>query len=182
MDHFDVLGLPGPFLRIDLERLEETFYAKIRLLHPDRFQLKEPLELEISLARSAELNEAYRTLKDKKARVKYVLDRFGGGAGDPKNVPSELAELYFDLQDLLGEPGQTARLSELRRELETRQQELERKLNEESAAWDAAWREGSAPKKEEALGRLRDLLHQGNYASSMLRDIAKRVGEGTEQV
>jgi molecular chaperone HscB len=172
-DLFRALGFSSPQLTIDPVRLEERFHAKSRLFHPDRYQRKDPKELQISLERSALVNEAYRTLKDPKSRVRYVLERFGGGEGEPKEVPAELAEIYFELQEQLTESEGAAGLADFRIELVRRRETFPRQLEEVCRAWDAS--ELPPVQRGELLQLLRDLLHQDNYAASMLRDLEKRM-------
>lgn len=177
LEYFRALGFSEPVLDIDEKALEEIFHSKSRRVHPDRFQLREPKELEISLQRSAILNEAYRTLRNKKSRARYVLGKFGGEKADPKNVPAELAELYFDLRDVLEEAGQTERLRKLKGELESKRKNLERRLDELSGDWDRSHRENDPARKTKVLRELQNILHQDNYADSMLKDLGRCLGE-----
>jgi molecular chaperone HscB len=71
-DYFSVFGLT-PRLSIDLSALEQEFYRLSRKLHPDRFARASENEKQWSLADTALLNDAYRTLKDPLRRTEYVL-------------------------------------------------------------------------------------------------------------
>lgn len=166
-DYFRALDLPKPSLSIDAAKLEETFHAKSRLFHPDRFQRKDPKELSISLERSAVLNEAYRTLRDPRSRARYLLSARGGGLAASKETPPELAELYFDLEESASDLG---RLHELSGELARRQAALEARFARLSEDYD---REG-----EKVLPELRSVLDQENYLSSMRRELGRRLAEG----
>ncbi len=75
-DFFSVLGLE-PRLNIDLAALEGEFHRLSRKLHPDRFARATESEREWSLADTALLNDAYRTLKDPLRRTEYVLKMRG---------------------------------------------------------------------------------------------------------
>ena len=46
-------------------------------LHPDNFVRASEDERELSLERSSQLNDAYRTLRDPVARVEYLLSASG---------------------------------------------------------------------------------------------------------
>src|SRR2546425_899633 len=72
MDYFSCFGLPRK-LNIDTARLETKFYELSRVFHPDFFEGKSEMERAVSLANSAILNQAYRTLKDPIQRVEYLL-------------------------------------------------------------------------------------------------------------
>jgi molecular chaperone HscB len=180
-EYYRFLGFPEPRLNLDEKALEELFHAKSRQFHPDRFQRKDPKELEISLQRSAVLNEAYRILREKKSRARYVVERFGEEKSDSKNVPAELAELYFDLQDLLADPTQTERLQSLMAELKEKRVRLETHLQQLFGDWDQSLKSLDQERRKRVLRELRDTLHQDNYADSMLRDLRRRLGEERDE-
>src|SRR5579859_3203668 len=106
--YFSVFGLT-PRLNLDLASLEKKFYRLSRKLHPDRFARAPQKEKEWSLADTALLNDAYRTLKDPITRTEYVLKLRGAEIGEEhsgKNhqgergasrVPADLLEEVFDL-------------------------------------------------------------------------------------
>src|SRR5215470_2904245 len=71
-DYFSVFGLPRK-LWLDVGALEGKFLQLSWKLHPDNFVNATEEEQELSLKRSSELNDAYRTLKDPVARVEYLL-------------------------------------------------------------------------------------------------------------
>ena len=57
--------------------LERRFRDLSRQLHPDRFARAEPRERRLSLERATRLNDAYRALKDWRARAAYLLKLAG---------------------------------------------------------------------------------------------------------
>src|SRR6266852_1077033 len=59
-DYFDFFGLPKK-LRIDAEELDQIFHQLSWKLHPDNFTRASEYERNLSLERSSELNDAYRT-------------------------------------------------------------------------------------------------------------------------
>ncbi|HET9593940.1 MAG TPA: Fe-S protein assembly co-chaperone HscB [Anaeromyxobacteraceae bacterium] len=75
-DHFAALGLPRSYA-LDPAELERHFRDRSRLLHPDRFARKTPRERRLSLERSTRLNDAYRTLREPRARAAYLLKLLG---------------------------------------------------------------------------------------------------------
>ncbi len=95
MDYFEWFGL-APRLELDAAELEARFYRLSRQLHPDRYLRATPAERARALAASAELNDAYRTLRDPVARAEYVLARAGAadGPADP-----ELLDEMFELNE-----------------------------------------------------------------------------------
>ena len=68
-----VFGLPRR-LWIEMNTLEQKFLQLSWKLHPDNFVNAPEQERELSLKRSSELNDAYRTLRDLVARVEYLLE------------------------------------------------------------------------------------------------------------
>jgi len=176
-DYFAIFGLPRR-LMIDAPALEATYHRLSREVHPD-FHLTKPAdEQERLLARSALVNQAYRTLKDFHARVEYLVELEGGGALKPK-APPELLEDVIEVQELLEECRAQGRLGaesplggrvkaeaeRLRRALAT----LDAELVERANAWDAASAGGGAGNS--TLTRLQDLLSQRVYVVNLIRDI-----------
>ena len=79
-DYFSVFGLE-PRLNLDLQALEHEFHRLSRKLHPDRFARSGVNEKQWSLADTALLNDAYRTLKDPLRRTEYLLKLHGAEIG-----------------------------------------------------------------------------------------------------
>ena len=71
-DYFAFFGLPQK-LGIDPADLEKRFHSLSWKLHPDNFVRAGENERELSLARSSELNDAYRALGTPLGRVEYLL-------------------------------------------------------------------------------------------------------------
>ncbi len=61
--------------------LEEQFHKLSWKLHPDNFVRASEEERNLSLDRSSQLNDAYRTLRDPVARVEYLLRTRGHAQG-----------------------------------------------------------------------------------------------------
>src|ERR1035437_1095936 len=109
-DYFSVFGLE-PRLNLDLTALEHEVHRLSRQLHPDRVARAQENEKQWSLADTALLNDAYRTLKDPLRRTEYLLKLLGAevGAGDDSNeeknarVPADLLEEVFELNMQLEE-------------------------------------------------------------------------------
>lgn len=80
-DFFQVFGLERKF-QMDLAALEHEFHRLSRKVHPDRFARAEEIEREWSLADTALLNDAYRTLKDPLRRTEYLLKLEGAEIGE----------------------------------------------------------------------------------------------------
>lgn len=85
---FEVLGLPVRYA-VDLTAAEAAFKERSRQVHPDRFARADPRARQISLRRTVQLNEAWRTIKHPVRRAEYLMRLFGydlageGGATGP---------------------------------------------------------------------------------------------------
>lgn len=87
-DRFAVLGLPRKF-EVDLAAAESAYKDLSRQLHPDRFAKADPRARKAALARTVEINDAWRTVKDPVRRAGYLLELAGFGlAGDDRKVPA----------------------------------------------------------------------------------------------
>src|SRR5437870_4494910 len=67
IDYFALFEMPRR-LWIDMSSLEQKFLQLSWKLHPDNFVNASEQERELSLERSSELNDAYRTLREPVAR------------------------------------------------------------------------------------------------------------------
>ena len=145
----------------DAETLRAKFYELSKKVHPDRFAEGHGQEATYSARWSNLVNRAYQTLKDRERTALYLL----GGELKSNQVPLDLAETYFDLQDALGEPEGKARLVAFKSELE--------KLREASDADWAKVNERWRATKDDNL--IRTQLTRERYLASMLADIEKKL-------
>src|SRR5271154_2619178 len=103
VDYFAALGFPRR-LTLEPRQLESAYYERGRLLHPDRFATEPEATREASLKSTALLTRSYRTLRDPVSRGRYWLELRGEKLSDDnKQVPIELAELVFEVQEELAE-------------------------------------------------------------------------------
>src|ERR1700690_3741387 len=155
-DFFSVFGLV-PRLDLDLGMLEHEFHRLSRKLHPDRFARAHENEKQWSLADTALLNDAYRTLKDPLHRTEYLLKLEGAEIGeehagkdrkDPSRVPADLLEEVFELNMQLEEmrmarkmgeedPALEASLSEAKKKFDGLLADVDDDLRAQWQAWDA---------------------------------------------
>ena len=146
--------------------LEQRFHSLSWKLHPDNFVRATEHERQLSLDRSSQLNDAYRTLRDPVARVEYLLGLSGMRKEGQKKqqAPPELLEEVFELNESLDElrearasGGSAAQMAGLRAKLEAAQHKFESSLagvDQELARVSARmgrrarFRRGRAAKKE----------------------------------
>jgi len=130
-DHFRLFGLPRRY-RLDPDDLHRRFLSISRNIHPDFFG-GQPAEMRnLSLRLSAQVNEAYRTLRDPLLRAEYMLESAGGksSAADksvPDNLLADVMLLREEIEDA-GARGDGQALAALRRRIESRRQEIEAKV------------------------------------------------------
>ena len=100
-DFFAVLGVPRKFQQ-NLKDLQKHYYELSRLLHPDRFSTAPSEVKQLSLERMSWVNQAYAILSNPSRLREYLLDKEGyGEKNNPSAPPLELAEAWFEIQDLL---------------------------------------------------------------------------------
>ncbi len=162
-DHFAVLGLPAGYA-IDVEAAEAAYKQLSRQVHPDRFATADPRARRASLARTVQLNDAWRTLKDPVRRASYMLARAGvdigdenrAGEGGSKLKPSQtfLMEM-LELNDELAEAavsGNEARLDAVTSMLRARASETMARIAD-------GLEEGSRPRLDAAAQELAALRY-----------------------
>ena len=104
---FSLFGFPEAF-GVDVASLTRQYYDLSRQLHPDRFRKDgRPGIILAAEDLMSELNEAFETLKDSNQRREYLLKRKLSADEFKKKgqLPMELAEQWFEVQELLEEPG-----------------------------------------------------------------------------
>jgi molecular chaperone HscB len=196
-NYFEVFDLPSK-LQVDVASLEKQFYALSRKLHPDRFASKPVAEQEAALAKSSQLNDAYRTLKDPILRTQYLLKQQGveleeqskaatdaaRATGEQKKqiVPPELLEEVFELNMQLQEMRAAKQMGEdepeLRRNLMTAKDSFDAKMVETQAEleglwarWDRAVDADDESAKAAARDEMVTLLNKRNYLRNLVRDV-----------
>jgi molecular chaperone HscB len=112
-DRFAVLGLPRKF-DADLAVAEAAYKDLSRQFHPDRFAKADPRARKASLARTVQINDAWRTVKDPLRRAEYLLELAGyalaGGEKSPEmsktrkvSAPPMFLVEIMELRDELAE-------------------------------------------------------------------------------
>jgi molecular chaperone HscB len=156
-DHFQVLGVERRFAQ-DMAALERRYKDLTRILHPDRFARADPRARRASLARTVQLNDAWRTIKDPVRRAEYLLKLAGlevGGEegttrtdrqGDRQRVPVPQALLLevMELREALAEARASApaRVCAMVTDVRGRR---ERAMSQAAAALEAGDPDAAAP-------------------------------------
>ena len=72
LNFFTLLQLPETFV-IDLKKLDQNYQSIQKEIHPDRFASLADEEKKASIKKTAEVNDAYQTLKSPIRRAEYLL-------------------------------------------------------------------------------------------------------------
>jgi len=198
-DYFSVFGLQ-PRLNLDLAALEHEFHRLSRKLHPDRYARAGENEKQWSLADSALLNDAYRTLKDPLRRTEYLLklqgaamdvsapartaSEFSQGREQNSRAPADLLEEVFDLNMQVEEMRRSKKMGQddrdLKESLVASSQKfaslvdaVDRDLRAQWAVWDA----GGVGTRQPAERAMLALLDRRRYLSNLVRSVTEILGE-----
>ncbi|MDB5038785.1 MAG: DnaJ domain [Bacteriovoracaceae bacterium] len=159
MNFFKILDLPSR-LNLNLKELEEKFYKASLKNHPDKNQ-----GIAEATLRSAEINEAYRTLKDKWKRAAYVL--LSKGQSLDSKLPPSMAEIYFEAQEVEDSQALVELEKRLVKEDLAREERLQKSFEEFDTATDPL----------STLEEMKTLVIEHKYASSMLRDLRTKLSK-----
>jgi len=170
-----------------MSALEQKFLQMSWKLHPDNFVNAPEQERELSLKRSSELNDAYRTLRDPVGRIEYLLGIEGARKeGEHKQqAPPELLEEVFELNESLDELREAKAsggdLAALKSRLESAEKGFQEKLvgldaQLQTAAreWDAAL-QGEAATRKQVMAKLNDLLNRRSYIRNLVVNVQKEL-------
>ncbi|HTZ33531.1 MAG TPA: Fe-S protein assembly co-chaperone HscB [Methylomirabilota bacterium] len=187
-DFFSLFEIPRK-LCVEMGALEQKFLQLSWKLHPDNFVNATPEERDISLKRSSELNDAYRTLRDPVARVEYLLAVEGARkeGQNKQQAPPELLEEVFELNESLDElreakasGGDTAslkhKLAAAEKSFEGKLSEVDGQLQAAARDWDQAIDQNSDKVRRDAIKtRLNDLLNRRSYIRNLVVNVQKEL-------
>jgi molecular chaperone HscB len=165
-DYFAIFGLPRK-LWIETGALEQKFLQLSWKLHPDNFVNAPEQERELSLKRSSELNDAYRTLRDPVGRVEYLLGIEGARKeGEHKQqAPPELLEEVAALK---------SRLQSVEKNFQEKLSEVDVQLHDAGRKWDAAL-DGDDATRKKIMARLNELLNRRSYIRNLVANVQKEL-------
>jgi molecular chaperone HscB len=167
-NHFELFGLPARFA-VDEQVLAERYRELQRTVHPDRFVNATDQERRLSMQRAAQINEAFRTLRDPLARARYLLElRSGEPETDAAVDPGFLME-QMELREALSEVRAHGNQDELTRLLA----EIEQRIDTVSASLQAQLND-EAP---EALVQARDSVRKLQFLNKLREDALEAEAE-----
>src|ERR1700719_3649742 len=187
-DYFAMFEIPRK-LWIEMSALEKKFLQLSWKLHPDNYVTPSPEEREMSLKRSSELNDAYRTLREPVGRVEYLLAIEGARVeGKSKQqAPPELLEEVFELNESLDElreakaaSGDTAvlkhRLESAQKNFQSKLEEIDSELQVAAKEWDSAVDSGADDAKRKCvMAKLNELLNRRSYIRNLVVNVQKEL-------
>lgn len=173
-DYFRFFGLE-PRLKIDGAGLEKSFYELSRLLHPDRYMRKSPIEQQYSLEATAILNDAYRVLRDPVARAEYVLRQAGFASVEPraKTLDPALLEEVFELNEALeelrrGDRSARPALEQARERFLGRRAEIDAELERLFERYDES-------RVRAVLADIRQVLDRRKYVQNLIEQLDREL-------
>jgi molecular chaperone HscB len=174
-------------LWIEMDALEQKFLQLSWKLHPDNFVNSAQEERDISLKRSSELNDAYRTLRDPIGRVEYLLAIEGSRVEgqNKQQAPPELLEEVFELNESLDElrdakasGGDTAalkqRLEAAEKNFQDKLGDVDTQLQAAAQEWDEALDAGK-DQRDAAKAKLNELLNRRSYIRNLVLNVQKEL-------
>lgn len=176
---FELLGAPRSF-SIDAGELERRYYELSKRLHPDRFAAGGASARARSQQLSAALNQAYLSLKQPEARIETLLKSVGAlkdteqASPAAKNqIPTDLAEEYFEIQEAVMEDSERAAtlIASFRGKLEEKRQQMTEELQKLSL--QVAWNDPDAQASKAGISKILDIRRERSYLRSMLDNLEK---------
>lgn len=165
-DPFDILGLE-PRFGLAEDQIERAYLTRIASAHPDR------ADDAPDLGRSADLNEARRTLLNPERRAAALLARLGGpDAAEDKSLPDgflmEIMETRNEIeQELADDPSPRTRAKWQARAEQQRRQYADRV----SALFDRAAPEPGNDPDPAALREIRTMLNAWRYIERLIEQL-----------
>jgi molecular chaperone HscB len=167
-NHYQLFELPERF-ELDAAALEQAYRRAQSAIHPDRYAHAGETERRLALQLSAQVNEAYRTLKNPVARASYLLalhdvDAF---AASDTAMPAEFLLTQMQWREQLADALQerdVASLDRLAAEVRAQAAVLDRgiaELIDVRQAWDNA----------------RSLVRQRKFLEKLATDISDATAE-----
>lgn len=116
------------------------------------------------------MNNSFQALRDRERLSLYLLEINGKPLDAEKAaVPVDLAEAYFDLQDILSEPEGQSKMAAFRQDLEAQAAANQVEWSRIAEDWDRN------PEKAPLLEKLKAVLTKQRYLKSMIADLTRKM-------
>ncbi|MFM8269269.1 MAG: DnaJ family molecular chaperone [Pseudomonadota bacterium] len=166
---FDIFEL-SPSLEIDDKSLRDRFYSLSQKTHPDTQAQKDDFTQMQAARWSTLINKAFQTLKITKTRLDYILELNPQINKLTSPPPRELAESYFELQEVLMEGDNQTALNSFFSLLEL----ADLKNQKDWAELVSDWQRN--PSQDGLLLRLKQFTDNQKYLDSLKADLIKKRG------
>jgi len=104
LNYFQLFGIETSF-DVDVSLLSQSYQTLQKTVHPDRFAHASPQEQLLAVQKSAEINDAYQTLKQPLKRAEHILTLRGVAMPNDQQSFSDTSFLMqqMELREMLGE-------------------------------------------------------------------------------
>lgn len=104
MNYFQLFGIDVSF-DVDINHLSQSYQTLQKAVHPDRFAHASSQEQLLAVQKSAEINDAYQTLKLPLKRAEYILTLRGVNIPNEQKTFSDTSFLMqqMELREMLGD-------------------------------------------------------------------------------
>lgn len=104
MNYFQLFAIEVSF-DIDVNHLSQSYQTLQKAVHPDRFAHASPQEQLLAVQKSAEINDAYQTLKQPLKRAEYILTLRGVEMPNEQKSFGDTSFLMqqMELREMLGD-------------------------------------------------------------------------------
>ena len=155
MNYFQLFGIEVVF-DVDLSQLSQIYQTLQKAVHPDKFAHASSQEQLIAVQKSAEINDAYQTLKQPLKRAEYLLTLRGIEMPSEQKSFSDISFLMrqMELREMLAE---VKLADDIDAALENAQQELSQEYQEHFALMKVQIQENSEASNALACDNLRKL-------------------------
>jgi len=104
LNYFQLFGIEISF-DVDLSHLSQSYQALQKAVHPDRFAHASSQDQLLAVQKSAEINDAYQTLKHPLKRAEYLLTQRGVEMPNEQQSFSDTSFLMqqMELREMLGD-------------------------------------------------------------------------------
>lgn len=164
-NHFELFGLPVAF-DINGDDLASRYRELQRRVHPDKFASASDQERRLSLQLTAQVNEAFQTLRDPVRRGRYLLSLRG------VDVDAE-TDTVMDPAFLMEQMEWRENLEEIRQADNPRKRLVELAARIEQGMQDriAQFRRAIGEDGPQATGRARNLVREMQFLEKMRQEI-----------
>jgi molecular chaperone HscB len=167
---FELLGI-DPTFDVDMDALNEAYFTRQSISHPDRFVFHAEPERQAAIIQSSALNNAYETLKNPTSRAQVLLKMRGiaidGEDGQTTQHPQILGEM-MDIQEALGSSTTPDELSKVESQIREKLQEVQKSF-------------AQALQKNDHTD-LKDLFLRMTYLSKLLSDLITRQRQSSVKI